>query len=114
MTIWVCPHTSRDFDCLSFDLDIGVNAKFSGYIFYASRKSEFYCYLISLKQFSVITGSTDGIGKAYAQELASMGVNIILISRSAEKLRKVAKELGGYILVQYDIVQKQRCCYSRT
>lgn len=44
--------------------------------------------------FTVVTGSTDGIGKAYALELASYGVNIVLISRSTEKLRKVAKEIG--------------------
>ncbi len=33
---WVCPHMSCDFDLyLTFDLDIGVNTKFGGYIFYA-------------------------------------------------------------------------------
>ncbi len=31
---WVCPHMSHDFNlCLTSDLDIGVNAKFGGYIF---------------------------------------------------------------------------------
>ncbi|XP_070532673.1 inactive hydroxysteroid dehydrogenase-like protein 1 [Ptychodera flava] len=43
--------------------------------------------------WAVVTGSTDGIGKAYAQELARAGVNIILISRSQDKLRKTAREL---------------------
>ena len=40
---WVCPHMSHDFDLhLTFDLDVGVNAKFGGHIFYASRKFEYF------------------------------------------------------------------------
>ena len=45
---------------------------------------------------SVVTGSTDGIGKAYARELASHGVNIVLISRSEDKLKRVAKDIGKF------------------
>jgi 17beta-estradiol 17-dehydrogenase / very-long-chain 3-oxoacyl-CoA reductase len=41
-----------------------------------------------------VTGATDGIGKAYAQELARRGINIILISRNLEKLSKVSEEIG--------------------
>ncbi len=42
-------HISHDFDLrLIFDLNIWVNAKFGGYIFYTSRKSEFYLLLIVL------------------------------------------------------------------
>ncbi|CAD5223307.1 unnamed protein product [Bursaphelenchus okinawaensis] len=44
-------------------------------------------------KWAVITGSTDGIGKAYAFELASKGFDIVLVSRSEEKLAKVAEEL---------------------
>lgn len=43
---------------------------------------------------SVVTGSTDGIGKQYARELARRGLNIVLISRSQQKLEATAKELG--------------------
>jgi len=43
--------------------------------------------------WAVITGSTDGIGKASAMHLARLGFNIVLISRSAEKLSAVAKEI---------------------
>jgi len=42
----------------------------------------------------VVTGATDGIGKAYAVELGRRGLNIVLISRSAEKLQAVAQEIG--------------------
>lgn len=43
---------------------------------------------------TVVTGSTDGIGKAYALELARRGVNVVLISRTQKKLDEVAAEIG--------------------
>lgn len=42
---------------------------------------------------SAITGSTDGIGKAYAFELARRGFSIVLISRTQSKLDAVKKEI---------------------
>lgn len=47
--------------------------------------------------FTVITGSTDGIGKEYAREFASKGINIVLISRSQSKLVQVANEIGNFL-----------------
>ncbi|KAJ8669627.1 hypothetical protein QAD02_000886 [Eretmocerus hayati] len=44
-------------------------------------------------EWAVVTGSTDGIGKAYAKELASRGMNLILISRTLEKLEKTRSEI---------------------
>ncbi|KAG5674779.1 hypothetical protein PVAND_004728 [Polypedilum vanderplanki] len=44
-------------------------------------------------EWAVVTGSTDGIGRQYAKELAKNGMNIILISRSESKLIEVAKEI---------------------
>ncbi|KAL2762086.1 inactive hydroxysteroid dehydrogenase-like protein 1 isoform b [Daubentonia madagascariensis] len=38
-------------------------------------------------RWAVVSGATEGIGKAYAEELASRGLNIILISRNKEKLQ---------------------------
>lgn len=43
--------------------------------------------------WAVVTGATDGIGKAMAFELARKGLNILLISRSQEKLEASATEL---------------------
>lgn len=40
-----------------------------------------------------MTGSTDGIGKAYAKELASRNVNLVLISRTLERLEKTKAEI---------------------
>lgn len=42
----------------------------------------------------LITGATDGLGKAFAQELAQYGFNLLLASRTQEKLNKLQEELG--------------------
>lgn len=44
-------------------------------------------------KWAVITGSTDGIGRQYAIQLAARGLNIVLISRTVEKLMAVASEI---------------------
>jgi len=44
-------------------------------------------------KWAVITGSTDGIGKAYAFALAKKGMNIVLVSRSLFKLQNVSAEI---------------------
>ena len=43
---------------------------------------------------AVVTGSSDGIGKAYARELAKQGLNIVLLSRTQSKLDAVASEIS--------------------
>lgn len=44
--------------------------------------------------YAIITGATDGIGKGFCEALAEKGMNIILISRTQEKLDRVAKEIS--------------------
>jgi len=44
-------------------------------------------------EWAVVTGATDGIGLAYVRALAKQGQNIVLISRTMEKLEKIAKEV---------------------
>ena len=41
----------------------------------------------------LVTGATNGIGKAYALELAKEGFNILLVSRNQERLDDVAREI---------------------
>ncbi|XP_015980618.1 testosterone 17-beta-dehydrogenase 3 isoform X2 [Rousettus aegyptiacus] len=50
-------------------------------------------FLKSMGQWAVITGAGDGIGKAYAFELARQGLNVVLISRTLEKLQAIAVEI---------------------
>lgn len=51
--------------------------------------------------WAVVTGATDGIGQAIAFELAKKGLNILLLSRTAEKLETTKSE----ILKKYNGVQ---------
>jgi len=44
-------------------------------------------------KWAVVTGSTDGIGKAFAMAVARKGLNVVLISRSQSKLDAVAEEI---------------------
>jgi 17beta-estradiol 17-dehydrogenase / very-long-chain 3-oxoacyl-CoA reductase len=41
----------------------------------------------------LVTGATDGIGKALCEDLAMSGFNIILVSRTLSKLKKVADDI---------------------
>lgn len=43
--------------------------------------------------WAIVTGASDGIGKEYSLQLARAGFNIVLVSRSIEKLEAVSKEI---------------------
>ncbi len=50
---------------------------------------------------SIITGGSDGIGRAIAAKLASEGAHVVICARNAEKLESVAEDIeaaGGYTL----------------
>lgn len=49
--------------------------------------------LKKLGKWAVVTGATDGIGKAYAMALAKKGLSVVLISRTESKLIDVKKEI---------------------
>ena len=63
--------------------------------------SYFYCHFLrpgknikkKFGQWAVVTGATDGIGKAMAFEFAKKGLSVVLISRSQEKLNETSAEL---------------------
>jgi 3-oxoacyl-[acyl-carrier protein] reductase len=66
---------------------------------------------------AIVCGSTQGIGFAVAQQLASMGANITLLARNEDKLKARVSELAktdsqhhGYIVADYsspDSLQKK-------
>lgn len=49
----------------------------------------------------MVTGATDGIGKEFALQLAKAGFNVVLASRTAEKLKAVAIEIGSCLELYY-------------
>ena len=49
--------------------------------------------LTKLGKWAVVTGATDGIGKAYAFALAKQGMGVVLISRTESKLQAVKEEI---------------------
>jgi 17beta-estradiol 17-dehydrogenase / very-long-chain 3-oxoacyl-CoA reductase len=62
--------------------------------------------------WALVTGATDGIGKALCEELVKEGFNIILVSRNIQKLNKVKAELLKLnpkikiLEIEYDFNQK--------
>lgn len=42
----------------------------------------------------VVTGASDGIGKAYAAEFARAGLNVVLVSRTQSRLDEAAAEIA--------------------
>lgn len=55
---------------------------------------------------ALITGTTSGIGKAFAEKFADMGNNLILVSRNEEKLKRQQYDLQS----QYHVAVKYIAC----
>ena len=49
--------------------------------------------LKKLGEWAVVTGATDGIGKAYSLAFAKKGLNVVIISRTESKLQDAKKEI---------------------
>ncbi|XP_041043405.1 inactive hydroxysteroid dehydrogenase-like protein 1 [Carcharodon carcharias] len=80
--------------------------------FYSIIRLHFIPRLVSrrdlLKHFgkwALVTGGTDGIGKAYAEELASEGINLILISHDRSKLEATATAISAMYNVETIIIE---------
>ncbi|KAF4109866.1 17-beta-hydroxysteroid dehydrogenase type 3 isoform X1 [Onychostoma macrolepis] len=50
-------------------------------------------FFTSLGKWAVVTGGSDGIGRAYAEELSKLGMSVIIISRNQEKLDRAARKI---------------------
>lgn len=50
-------------------------------------------------EWAIVTGCTDGIGKAMAEELAKKGMKLVLVSRNPQTLKAQAEEFGKKIFV---------------
>ena len=52
----------------------------------------------------LVTGASDGLGKGFCEEFARRGFNIVLISRTKNKLEKLAAELESNFKVQTRVI----------
>ncbi len=64
-------------------------------------------------KIALVCGSTQGIGKASAIELAQLGATIVLIARDEEKLKSTLKELSissnqkhNYIVADFNFPER--------
>ena len=71
-------------------------------------------------EYAFITGATDGIGKAYAKNFAGKDMNLILVGRNQEKLRKTQNEIWEKInnkinieLLEIDFSDKTDAIYNK-
>ncbi|KAK9862621.1 hypothetical protein WJX84_010429 [Apatococcus fuscideae] len=73
----------------SFILRVFTNLLSNVYIYFVRAPKN----LQKLGSWAVITGATDGIGKAYAFALTKKGISVVLVSRSEQRLQTTAEEL---------------------
>lgn len=56
-------------------------------------------------KWALVTGATDGLGKAYAKALANKGLDIVLVSRSIERLEEAAAEIKQTYGVETRVIE---------
>lgn len=64
-------------------------------------------YLSNLAKYgpwALVTGASDGIGRAFAYGLAEHGKNLVLVARNEEKLQLIAAELASKFNVQSVVI----------
>jgi len=54
----------------------------------------------------IITGASEGIGRALAEALSARGAKLVLAARSEDKLQALAKKLPGSVTVKADMHQE--------
>ncbi|XP_054785528.1 very-long-chain 3-oxoacyl-CoA reductase-like protein At1g24470 [Prosopis cineraria] len=78
--------------CLGFCVVLKQSLSFLRWIFRTFLRSE-KDLIKSYGSWALVTGATDGIGEAFAYGLARRGLNLVLVSRSSDKLRTISDEI---------------------
>jgi len=55
--------------------------------------------------YAMVTGASEGIGRAFAEKLASVGVNVVLVARREDQLNALASELEGRYGILCPVIQ---------
>jgi short-subunit dehydrogenase len=53
---------------------------------------------------ALVTGASSGIGTAFVHALAAKGMNIVLVARSADRLRQIADEMSAVHGVRVEVI----------
>ncbi|XP_012273856.1 very-long-chain 3-oxoacyl-CoA reductase [Orussus abietinus] len=61
--------------------------------------------LTSQGKWAVVTGATDGLGKAFVRALAGKGLDVVLVSRSMDRLKSAAAEIKQEFGVETKVVE---------
>src|SRR5262249_1409389 len=54
--------------------------------------------------WALVTGASTGIGEAFARRLAAIGMNLVLLARREDRLRRLAEDLQGQYSVSTRVV----------
>lgn len=80
-------------DCLGVILSLKCTYSICRYLSPFLCSSSVQRYLHGADTYALVTGASDGIGKAIARELYSRGFNLIIHGRNEEKLWSAAKDI---------------------
>ena len=87
--------------------------RFFRFIHLYARPSSLKRYLHGPNAWALVTGASDGIGRAFAQELAQNGFNVVLHGRNHIKLESIKAQLQNqFPIVEFRVLVADASCTS--